>query len=166
MWRITWCILWREKREKRKSKGTERKFKWVYAKTKRRRAKKKCYASLIYRTSFKYFVSLSLHGNHPQPKMRFVFFVAVCAETHLIHTHRKREWERCFIFCSLAVVSPFFHSLSLFCPAMRCYDFVLSRPPTDSIYSLSFDIIHFTNSNLCNTRRQNIEREWMCHRKK
>lgn len=126
---------------------------------------KKCSASLIYRTSFKYFVSLSLHRNHPQPEMRFVFFIVVCWDT--FNTHASKESERDVLFFALW---PWFHRFFLLslCFALRCdgtISFYLSSP-TDSIYSLSFDIIYFTNSNLCNTRRQNIEREWMCHRKK
>lgn len=68
-----------EKKKMRKTKveRNEKKIQMSLCK-KAKQSKKKCSASLIYRTSFKYFVSLSLHRNHPQPEMRFAFFIVVC----------------------------------------------------------------------------------------
>lgn len=126
------------------------KFKWVYAKEAKERERKNCYASLIYRTSFKYFVSLSLHSNHPPNPKCDLYFSSLRVYTH---THLKYR-ARCFKFFFL-LFAPWFRLffLSLFCYAMlRC-----RFPARHSIYSLSFDIIYFTNSNLCNARRQNIE---------
>lgn len=56
----------------------KKKIQMNLCKNKRRRARKKCYASLIYRTSFKYFVSLSLHSNHSQNAICVFFHRCRC----------------------------------------------------------------------------------------
>lgn len=112
-----------------KKKRTKKKFKWVYAK---RATEKKTLLWFIER--------------HLNISYRWVGIATTVATmyTHLIHR------ARCFIFCSLPVVSCFFLFV-LLCVTTTLF------PPLSIIYSLSFDIIYFTNSNLCNTRRQNIE---------